>query len=60
MKLYLFPDRAHDEKVLRIMQGLADRGREIITAGADEPTSAYLRRPLRTEAEARAQQGNNQ
>ena len=59
MKLYLFPNRAHDEKVLRIMQGLADRGREIVTAGDDEPVSAYLRRPLRSEQQARRELGRD-
>lgn len=56
-KVYLFPDRAHDEHLLQVMEGLARRGVKIKTAGDEElPVSPYLQRPLRTEAEARAAQ----
>lgn len=56
-RLFLFPTRAHDEQLLQVMDGLARRGVTIKTGGDDDaPTSEYLRRPLRTEAEARAAQ----
>lgn len=58
-RLFLFPNRAHDEQLLRIMEGLARRGRIIVDA-EEGPTSPYLRRPLRTEAEARAAQQEGQ
>jgi hypothetical protein len=56
------PSREDDEKLLKVIQGFEDRGREVVFTEdpldvyVPEPfVSEYLTRPLRTEDEARAQ-----